>query len=38
MNLDGEVDTSDLVQIFAGGKYQTDEIATWWRRATSTAI
>ena len=37
VNLDGEVDTSDLVQIFAGGKYQTDEIATW-RRATSTAI
>ncbi len=29
VNLDGELNTSDIVQIFAGGKYLTDEIATW---------
>ena len=28
-NLDLEFDSSDLIQIFAGGKYETNETATW---------
>jgi hypothetical protein len=28
-NLDGEFNTTDLIQVFAGGKYETGETATW---------